>query len=156
MVLAPPEAELSRLLDEIRKGTPQVSFGIGETVAGGWEEAARQVQVFLNQLQKFIAHYAWVETRVADQFLGRTAVSWAGDMETVWRERLAPEQAVLHQRALALALASRETLIRTIVLAARCAAKLSLLVAVPGAAILVLPAVWKFINLALADLGANH
>jgi hypothetical protein len=72
-------------------------------------------------------------------------------MDTVWSEDVRPDQAALHQCALALALASRDTMIRTFIIAARGAAKLSMAMATPGGAILALPAVWDFINRVTAE-----
>jgi hypothetical protein len=44
-------------------------------------------------------------------------------------------------------------LIRTFAMAAHAAVKLSLLSAMPGGAVLALPAAWKFINHVLAEAG---
>jgi hypothetical protein len=93
----------------------------------------------------------WVESEMEGRFLGRTAASWTGDMDTVWPEDVRPDQAALHQRALTLALASRDTMIRTVIIVASCAAKLSMAMATPGGAILALPAVWDFINRVMAE-----
>jgi hypothetical protein len=115
--LAEPEAALWGLLREIQEGGPPVSFGLGERLAGGWERATQQIQAALEQLRQVVAHFACVETRVQEQFLAQTTVSWTGDVDTVWRAEVSPEQAQLHKRTLALALESRETLLRTAVMA---------------------------------------
>ena len=72
-------------------------------------------------------------------------------MDTAWQEDVDPDQAALHQRAVTLALASRNTLIRTVIVAVRAAAGLSMAMAAPGGAVLVLPAVWDFINRVTAE-----
>jgi hypothetical protein len=92
---AKPEAELLVLLGEIQAGRAPVSFGLGEKLVGGWQQATDRFQ--------------------------------------------------------ALALESRDTLIRTFVFAARGAVQLSVMLTMPGGALLALPAIWKFINQILAD-----
>jgi hypothetical protein len=150
--LPDPEQELLALLEEAKRGGPPVSFGAGEPIRGGWAQATQQFQAFVEQLQRIVSHYAWVETRVQGQLLGRTAVSWTGDMDTAWQAGLNPAQMALHQRTLGLALASRETLIRTFVVTASGAARLSVLLSTPGGAILALPAAYKFINQVRTEL----
>jgi len=150
--LAQPERELLTLLEEAQRGKPSMSFEAGAGISGGWAQATQQFQGFVDQLRRVVGHYAWVETHIQGQLLSRTTVGWTGDMRTAWQEGLDPAQMALHQRTLRLALASRETLIRTFVLAASGAAKLSLLLTTPGGAILALPAAWKFINQVQAEL----
>ena len=147
-----PEAELLALLREIREGRPAVRFGLAEQLVEGWEQTAQRFQAFVDRLLQSIAHYAWVETHIQGQLLGRTRVRWIGDVDTVWLRALDAAQATVHHRTLALALASRDTLIRTLVLAVRSAAKVAVLLAVPGGTILALPAVWNFINQVLAEV----
>jgi hypothetical protein len=148
---AKPEAELLGLLGEIQEGRAPVSFGLGEKLVGGWQQATDRFQAFVDQLLKSIAHYAWVETCVQDQCLGRTGVGWTGDTSTVWRQGLSTEQVELHRRTLTLALESRDTLIRTFVFAVQGAVQLSVMLTMPGSALLALPAVWKFINQILKE-----
>lgn len=150
--LAKPEAELLVLLNEIQAGRPPVSFGLGEKLFGGWQQTTDRFQAFVDRLLKSFAHYIWVETCIQEQYLGRTGVGWTGDMNTVWQQGLSTAQVELHQHSLALALASRGELIRTFSLAVRGAVQLSVLLTMPGSALLALPAVWKFVNQILADL----
>jgi len=154
--VAPPEAELLALVREIQQGAPAVSFGVGEAVAGGWEGATRRFQAVVDRLVHVVAHEAWVETRIEGRLLGRTAVGWTGDLETVWGGSPGPAQLALHRRALALALASRQTLLRTFVVAARGAVTLSVLLTAPGGALLALPAAWKFVDQVVAELGRHE
>ncbi len=146
-----PERELLVLLNEIQAGRPPASFGLGEKLAGRWQGATDRFQAYVDQLLKSIAHYVRVETCVREQCLGRTGVGWMGDMNTVWRQGLRTEQVELHRRSLALALQSRDELIRTFVIAVQGAVQLSALLIAPGSAILALPAVWKFLNQMLTD-----
>jgi hypothetical protein len=151
-----PEDALAVLLGEIHEGRAPVSFGVGEWLGGGWEQAAQQFQAVLERLRRLVSYYVWVETRVQQELLGQTTVDWTGDVNTVWRKGLTAEEVMLHQRTLALALQSRDTLLQTLVMATQFAVKLgklSLLLSTPGGVILALPAAWKFINEVLAEVG---
>lgn len=151
--LSEPEADLLLSLGMFRDYSPTVSFGLGDKLTAGWEHTVQQLQACVDQALQSIAHYVWVETYIEAQFVGRTAVNWTGDVETIWRDGVLPAQATLHQNSLALAVESRNTLIRTLVAAIQGAAELCLLLAVPGGAVLALPAVWRFVNQVLADIG---
>jgi hypothetical protein len=131
-ISAKPEAELLALLQEIQRAGTPVSYGIGEKLFSGWEQASHQFMAILDR---------------------QTTVSWTGDVNTTWQAGLAPEQVRLHQRTLALALESRDTLFRTVLMATQLAFKLSVLLSTPGGAILALPAVWRFIHQVLAESG---
>jgi len=144
---AGPEEELTGLLDEIRTGEPAVRpYGMGERITGGLQGAIEEVRAFLARLTQVIGHYAWVETTQDGQVAARTAVSWMGDIETVWPARLDAGQAALHERALGLALQSRDTLVRLFVVVLTGAVQLAALLTMPGGAILALAAAWRFIN----------
>jgi hypothetical protein len=151
--LAEPGAEFLALMQEIKDGYSSISFDTGEKPSFGWEQASHQLKGILERASRFVAAYAWVETRVQEELLGRTVVSWTGDVNTAWRAGLSPEQIRLHQRTLALALGSRDTLLRTVLLAAQLAVKVSVLLSTPGGVILALPAVWRFIHQVLAEPG---
>jgi hypothetical protein len=149
--LAQPEADLLVSLQLIQDGAATLGFGLGDKLTAAWQHTSQDLQEFGDQVLQSIAHYARVETYVGDQFLGRTAVSWTGNVRTIWRDGLRLEQAQLHQRTLALVLSSRNILVRTLVAAIDGAVKLSLLMAVPGGALLALPTAWKFIADVLAE-----
>jgi hypothetical protein len=151
-----PEAALEVLLRAIHEAQAPVSFGLAEHLGGGWEQAAQQFQAILERLRQLVAYYVWVETRVQEGLLGQTTVSWTGDVHTVWREGLSPAEVELHQRALALALQSRDTLLQTLVMVTQFAVRLSLLLSMPGGVILALPAAWKFINQVLAEFARQE
>ena len=144
-----PETELLVFMDAIQGGT--VSFGLGDMLPGGWQPAIDRFQTVADRMLQSIVHYAWVETCVQEQCLARTAVGWTGDMNTIWQHRLKTEQGALHQQTLRLALQSRNTVVRTFILAVQGAAKISMLLLNPGSAVLMLPAIWKFVNQILAE-----
>lgn len=157
--LSGAERELWRWLDQA-EGRPgpavaPVSFEAGaEAVPGlNWEEARRQFDAGVERLQRLIAHAAWVETRLNGELLAQTIVSWTGDTGTAWSAEAAPARVALHKRSLALALASRATLLRVFFIVTQNAVKLSVLLAVPGGAVWALPVAWKFVNQVLAEVG---
>jgi hypothetical protein len=144
-----PEAELFHVLQTLQGHF--TSFGIGEHVSDGWNKVTQQFQAWACHLLRAVAHYAWVETYAGDQLIGRTSVSWAGDMQTVWPAGLDPAQSVLHQRTLDLALASRNTAMQLFLLVAQASVKVSVLFAVPGGPLLIIPVVWQFVQRVLAE-----
>lgn len=151
--LPQPEQELLDWLNET--GNRSVSFGIGETIGAKLGVVSPEFQSFLERLTDVVVHYARVETNVGGKSLGQTVVSWTGDMHTAWRAELTAEQVALHRRTLALALTSRTEYLRLLTLAARGAvmlATLPALAATPGAALIALPAAWKFIQQVIAEL----
>lgn len=155
--LPPAESELLRLLSAagqtaVRPDQPEVSFGLGQDLGAELRRATEGFQQFTQRISRLIAHFAWVETQVTGHLLARTVVGWTGDMHTLWEEYLRPEQIDLHHRSLVLAISSRAAMLRTFIVTTQGAAKLSVLLATPGGAILALPAAWKYVNQILAEL----
>jgi hypothetical protein len=155
--LPPAETELLRLLGAagqtaVRGEQPEVSFGLGQDLGAELRKATEGFQQFTQKISHLIAHFAWVETQVTGHLLARTVVGWTGDMDTLWEEYLRPEQIDLHRRSLDLAITSRAAVLRTFIVTTQGAAKLSVLLATPGGAILALPAAWKYVNQILAEL----
>lgn len=146
------DAGLLLSLLEIDRLGEQVSFGLEEKLPEDWQAAYRQFQAAAGRLLRSISHLAWVETSQGGQLLGRTAVGWAGDMQTYYRPALPPQQYELHRRSLQVALASRYALIRLFSATIGVASRLSLLLATPGGALLSLPAVWKYFNQILSEV----
>src|SRR5262249_2518021 len=52
--LAQPEVELLAFLDEIRGNGAPVSYGLGETLTAGWEQATQNFEALVKQLVQFI------------------------------------------------------------------------------------------------------
>jgi hypothetical protein len=146
-----PELELLALLDVTpgRREAGAVSFALGDRF-GAWADAERQLRDFLERLPQSIAHASWVETRIAGNLTAQTAVGWTGDTATALREGIDLAGATLHGRALDLALRRRQVWIRAFAVAAEGAAKIAILTAAPGGAVLALPAALKYV-LALMD-----
>ncbi|MGB8644863.1 MAG: hypothetical protein WCF84_06475 [Anaerolineae bacterium] len=151
--LPSPEADLLREVQAGAEGAG-ISFGWGEQLTGNRQAAAQALQAAVERLVHFVAYDAWVETQVEGALLGRTVVAWSGEMSTAWREGTPPAQVELHTRALRLALASRNTLIRSFAIAGQGAvllASLPALAATPAGILIALPAVWKFVNQIMSE-----
>ena len=129
-----------------------MSYGLRDQFVGKWKEAIQAFQAFADHLQQMVGHYAWVETRVAGDIVGLTRVTWTGDVDTFLRDQLEPDRMRLHQHTLNVALVSRRTLLRTSTLVISGAARLSMLLATPGGAVLAFPAVLRFINQVRTEL----
>jgi hypothetical protein len=152
---AEPEGELSLLLGEIRGDGLMVSFDPDDPLSGKLDQAVQSFQAFTDRLNRMVGHLAWVETRVEGRLVGRTAVSWTGDVDTRVLEWLEADRVRLHQQTLELALASRRTMLRTSSLVISSAVKLSVLLATPGGIVLALPAVLRFVRLLRKELKSS-
>jgi hypothetical protein len=144
---AQPEDELTLLLGEIRGDGLMVSYDPNDPLAGKWDQAFQAFQEFTGRLKQMVGHMAQVETCVEGQMVGRTVVSWTGDVDTRVLDWLDADRVRLHQQTLDLALASRRTMLRTSSLVIASAVKLSVLLATPGGIALALPMVLRFIRL---------
>jgi hypothetical protein len=148
------DAELESLLLTLRGDHPVVSFGLADNLQDEWSRTSEQFQNFINQLQRIVANYAWVETSVEGDLLSRTVVSWTGDVNTFWaRENFDPALVELHQHTLKLALTSRDVLVRTLVVVLEGVIKFSILIST-GVGVLALPAMWKSVRKILAQIEA--
>lgn len=153
--LPAPEAELLRLLEAIEVSTAPTSFSSDVPKLGELDQVNEQFQAASKRLLRLFSHFAWVDTLVQGQLIGRTEVGWTGNMNTAWTERLNETQKELHQRNLETALVSRNTSLRTLTVSMQTAVKLSVLLAAPGGALLALPVAWKFVNQILAQARLN-
>jgi hypothetical protein len=139
-LLASPEQAILQLIDELAVD----HLDRADQITEGWERATAQFRAFVERIDWQITHYAWVETRIAGQLVGRTVVDWSSVMRTVWIAGVGLAQIALHQQSLALALSSRALLLRSLTLAVRGAAILS--GTMPKGRMLTLPAALRFIN----------
>jgi hypothetical protein len=106
----------------------------------------------MNRLLRLVTHFAWVETEIEGQLLGRSVVSWSGDLDTNWASSAAAEVYQLHQRSLNQALVTRNIALHAVTITTQSAVKLAVLLAAPGGALLALPVAWKFVKSILADI----
>lgn len=150
--LPPAESELLNWLEAVQP--EPVSFGLPALPRKELLDASVQVQQTLAGMLQQVLYLAWVETNLGKRTLARTVVSWGGDSDSVWSPLLLPDEITLHRRSLRLAVVSRLALLRLIMTVTQGAAKISVLIAAPGANLLALPAAWKFVNRILAEIEA--
>ncbi len=150
-----PESELLRMLGVIEAREVPQSFDSSKPGSGELNLVGKQFQTAFERLLRLFSHFAWVDTLVLGQLIGRTEVGWTGNMNTTWSERLDKTQMDLHRRNLETALVSRNTSLRAMTLSVQTAAKLSVLLATPGGAILALPVAWKFVNQIMIQSQSN-
>jgi hypothetical protein len=148
------ESELLDLLAEVDSRAtltpaagPQVDFGIvDEVIHPAVEQAKSQFHVLLDQINREVLHYAWVETILLGQTLARTSVDWSGDAETVWVDGIAQDQILLHNRTLRFATHSRALKMRLAMTITGGAAKVAALMTNPAGAVLALPVVHRYVS----------
>lgn len=144
-----PEAELREALSAIEA---PVSFAPAWVEASKLRETMERWRAFMKQVDQLVSHFARVETEIAGQVVGHTAVGWTGDFDTHWAPEAGPSALALHRQTVHLALASRVALLRLLIVVGTGAARLALRLSVPGAQLLVLPAAWKFVSDVLKEL----
>jgi len=130
----------------------QVEFGIvDEVISPAIEQARSQFNALLNQVNREVLHFAWVETVMLGQSLARTSVDWSGDAETVWVDSISLEQTVLHNRTLRFATHSRALKMRMAMTVVGGATKIAALMTNPAGAALALPLVYRYVSQMLAQ-----
>lgn len=139
-----PEQALLMLLAELQRNEA-ISFSLYGQLSGAWQRAIEEFQAFVARLQVLLANFSDVETQVGGRLLGRTVVDWKGDLRTLWGKEINEAQTELHKRTVALAIASKDALLRMFILVTANAAKLSLLIST-GNMLLALPAALKFVQ----------
>lgn len=152
--LPAPERQLLAMLDELGgpAGAPAAAFSTRSAEPPAWAEAAERFQAFAAQVQRAVATYAVVETRVDGLLVARSSVGWTGDLRSLLGATALTGQAGLHRRSLALALGSRAALLKTFGTVMRGAAIVALMAGSPAGAVMALPAAWKFVEQLLSEL----
>jgi len=151
------EREFLAALQVIRAGQEPESFGLGDWMAKGWQKwagSADRFQQFLDQVTTSLLHAAWVETQLEERCFARSGVGWGGDTQTIWRPGTLPERVALHQKNVELALASRQDVVRMLLLALDIAAQVAALMNMPGNMIKLIPAVWRLVAQLLDEVDA--
>jgi len=152
-----PEADLLGLLDQAEASaaspSTEVQFGIvDEVISPALAEAQEKFNALMEQINREVLHFAWVETDAADGTLARSTVDWSGDTVTVWLDEIAPAQVDLHNRTLRFAVASRALKMRMGFVIASGATRLAILLTTPGAQALAVPVAYKFVTQVLAQV----
>lgn len=146
------EAELFELLNQLSPNIGGVTFDISERSTPNWQEAHNLFQSSLSRLNRVFTQYAAVETSIQGSLIGNTIVSWSGKYQTSWQSGVDPGSIFLHQRSLKIAMASRRLFLSMFSVSALSAARLSVLLAIPGGALLTLPAIWKFVTRIVSEI----
>ena len=147
---AAAELELLAWLDNASRTqttSDMPSFGQDDDQGRGWRQhASEELSRFLETVKRWCDPTARVETTADERLLAHSVVNWTGDLKTVCRADLAADQVALHERAVALVVRSRISVLRTVGTAARGVSEVAARLALPGGAILALPALWRFVN----------
>ncbi|MDZ4764756.1 MAG: hypothetical protein SGI73_09405 [Chloroflexota bacterium] len=128
-----------------------VSFGIGAVMSDTWQSAVERFEQFTAWVRDAVGASSRVETRIGGHLIAVTRLSVTGDLRTVWATVRASETAQ-HERALALMLASRAVMLRTVVVTLGGAVGLAATLARPDAIIRAVPAALRFIETVRAEL----
>lgn len=139
---AGPEAELLAAVSALQS---PASFGLLGLDARQ-QQLYDQWRSFLEQVNRMVSHYVRVETEIGEVLVGRTAVGWTGDWDTMWKPGVTAQSMQLHRQSVHLALASRLALLRMVGVVGTGAANLAVKLSIPGAQLLVLPAALKFVQ----------
>lgn len=150
--LPEPEAEALELLHALEMPAVGLSFAVEGEQRRSLDQAYEDFRADMDNLFRLVSNFAWVETRQAEALVGRTVVSWSGDLSTTWKLGLPPENQDLHRRSLQQALATRHIVMHALVVTTSSAAKLALLLTTPASAVLALPVAWKLVKQIMADL----
>ncbi len=105
----------------------------------------------MDKVREMIANYARVETAIAGNSIGQTAVSWTGDFRTIWIPAITPADMNLHRYNVAVTLQWRLGTMRFVGVVGAGAANVAIKLGVPGGQLLALPAVWNFVKDVLAE-----
>jgi hypothetical protein len=142
-----PEQNLEAAMQRI---TAPVSYGLFDRKQQAEQEsdldATNQWRQFLEQVREMIANYARVETEIAGNPIGQTAVSWTGDFRTIWTPAVTAADMNLHRRNVDVTLQWRLGTLRFVGVVGAGAANVAIKVGVPGGQLLALPAVWNFVK----------
>ena len=147
-----PEQTLEAALQRL---TAPVSYGLFDRKQQEEQqsdlEATSQWRQFMDQVRAMIANYARVETEIAGNLIGQTAVSWTGDFRTIWTAAVGLDDMRLHYRNVDVTLQWRLGTMRFIGVVGAGAANVAVKLGVPGGQLLALPAVWNFVKDVLAE-----
>jgi hypothetical protein len=142
-----PEQDLAAALQRL---TAPVSYGLFDRKQQAEQEAdletASQWRQFLAQAREMMANYARVETEVAGNPIGQTAVSWTGDFRTVWASAITVDDMQLHRHNVDVTLQWRRGTLSFVGVVSAGAVNVAVKLGVPGGQLLALPAVWNFVK----------
>jgi hypothetical protein len=146
------EGELIDLLNLASPDIARVNFDVASRSSSNWQEANKLFESSLDRLNRLFTQFAAVETSMQGRLIGHTVVSWSGKYLTSWQIDVDTNSMSLHQRSLRVAMASRRLFLNMFSASAVSAAKLSALLAIPGGALLTIPAIWKFVTRIISEI----
>jgi hypothetical protein len=149
MELAPPEAALLAEVERLGQRSYFESYDISRFPSQGWQAVMDPFQSAVDAIQQLVSCLSEVETRVGEKVVGRTKINFKGSLFTYWNTPLVLNESELHLSSVRQALASRAALIKMVSTTAQGAVLTAALVGAPGSALLVLPAVWRYIQTVL-------
>jgi hypothetical protein len=146
-----PEGQLLSLLaisdSAALSGTgPQgVSFGVMADASQVLRPAKAKFESLLEQVDREVLHFAWVEMKIAGQIIARTKIGWSAS-HTIWIEAISIEQMAMHMRTLKVVSLTRHLKLHLLLTVAIGAVKMAQLMVTPGGAVLAQPAVYDYVK----------
>jgi len=119
-----------------------VEFG----AAGWWRDSCDDLAGLAAQVARACSPTALIETRVGDDLVGRSLVELRGDARTAWSAGAGQRDALLHMTTVMLALSTRATLLRIVVLVTRTAPAIAVRLGLPFGPLLAMPVAWRAIQ----------
>lgn len=142
---------LSMLAEADQSGQTAVSFGIGEIASDAWNAAKAQFDTLIQQLDRDVLHFAWVETSQDDRLLARTTVAWGGDMQNLYEVDIDSDESNLHEHTIVTVTLTRHLRLRLFATVVAGSFKAASLMIAPGGAVLALPAIFNYVTKIVAQ-----
>jgi hypothetical protein len=152
-----PEGELLSLLaitDSVAlsgTGPEGVSFGLLSEASEVLGQAKQKYETLLEQVNREVLQFAWVEMRMADQLIARTKMGWSAS-HTIWTKAISTEHTVLHKRTLKVVSLTRNLKLRLLLTVAVGAVKVAPLMLTSGGTALAVPAVYGYVKSILENV----
>lgn len=132
-------------------GPEGVSFGLLAEASEVLGHAKEKYESLLEQVNREVLQFAWVEMRMADQLIARTKMGWSASY-TIWINAISTEQMLLHKRTLKVVSLTRHLKLRLLLTVAVGAVKMSPLMMTPGGTELAVPAVYGYVKKILENV----
>lgn len=161
--LPPAEMDLSLALDSLEAPGNAVSFGLLEDagkIAGevrdavtgvakkaiNWDDLNQSFDSLVDVINRQVLHFVYVDTAFDSLLVARTVVNWGGDATSCIQTGLSNDKISAHERSLELALASRISDLRAIMMVSQMAGKIALAVTTPLGPLQAILLGWQFVQ----------